>query len=286
MENKKNVFEVLNSINVNDHTEKRSNLTYLSWSWAWAEVNKYFNCQYEVVKFDGRPYLYDENLGYMIFTNVTIEGETKEMWLPVMDGANKAMKAQPYTYKTKYGQKSVEAATMFDINKTIMRCLVKNLAMFGLGLYIYSGEDLPEKSETQPQKVNAPTKQLGSVEKANAGVINKIQPEKKDDTKTTGVDLSAVIIDDEMDKMLEEDLGLTLEIGGPNAELSKLEELTAKGKEFGIDVFEKEKQKAWFCKKLGVEDLSEEILKDDHRLLCRYNEVLSGRIKAVESKGE
>jgi hypothetical protein len=60
-----------------------------------------------------------------------------------MDGANKSMKKVAYTYQTKYGEKSVEAATTFDINKTIMRCLVKNLAMFGMGIYIYAGEDLP-----------------------------------------------------------------------------------------------------------------------------------------------
>ena len=79
-----------------------------------------------------------------MFTKVTINGITKEMWLPVMDSKNKAMKKEPYTYTTKYGEKTVESATMFEINKTIMRCLVKNLAMFGLGLYIYAGEDLPE----------------------------------------------------------------------------------------------------------------------------------------------
>ena len=66
------------------------------------------------------------------------------MWLPVMDNANKTMKLNPYTYKTKKGEKTVSAISMFDINKAVMRCLVKNLAMFGLGLYIYAGEDLPE----------------------------------------------------------------------------------------------------------------------------------------------
>ncbi len=55
------------------------------------------------------------------------------------------MKAKPYTYNDRYGKEIfVAAATIFDINKTIMRCLTKNLAMFGLGLYIYAGEDLPE----------------------------------------------------------------------------------------------------------------------------------------------
>lgn len=144
------VFEELNAINVNEKTEKKKSggteLTYLSWTWAWAEVKKRFpEAHYEIVMYDGLPYVYDENTGYMVFTNVTIDGITHTMWLPVMDGANKAMKNKPYTYSTKYnGEKTVDAATMFDVNKTIMRCLVKNLAMFGLGLYIYAGEDLPE----------------------------------------------------------------------------------------------------------------------------------------------
>lgn len=151
------VFDELNAINVNDKTEKKKSggteLTYLSWTWAWAEVKKRFpEAHYEIVMHNGLPYVYDENTGYMVFTNVTIDGITHTMWLPVMDGANKAMKNQPYTYSTKYnGEKTVEAATMFDVNKTIMRCLVKNLAMFGLGLYIYAGEDLPEV-EVEEQK--------------------------------------------------------------------------------------------------------------------------------------
>ena len=74
--------------------------------------------------------------------------ESHNMQLPVMDSKNKAMKAKAYTYKTKYGEKRVEPATMFDLNKTIMRCLVKNMAMFGLGLSLYQGEDLPSTSYT------------------------------------------------------------------------------------------------------------------------------------------
>lgn len=157
-------FEVLNAIDVNDKTEKKNNgsanLTYLSWAWAWTEVKKHYpNACYEIEKFgDNRlPYVFDEKTGYMVFTRVEIEGVEHEMWLPVMDSANKAMLDKPYTYKVKeynYGKftgnyidKKVEAATMFDINKTIMRCLTKNLAMFGLGLYIYAGEDLPESEE-------------------------------------------------------------------------------------------------------------------------------------------
>lgn len=136
----KSVFERLSSINVNDRVEKKNGLTYLSWAWAWSETKR--NCPDATYQIGETTY--DDVLGFMCNTSVTIEGETLSMWLPVMDGANKAMRKTPYTYKSKYGEKLCEAATTFDINKTIMRCLVKNLAMFGLGIYIYAGEDLPE----------------------------------------------------------------------------------------------------------------------------------------------
>lgn len=145
------VFEKLSAINVNDKVEKKNGLTYLSWAWAWGEVKKAFpNATYNVLSDPqtSKPYFYDESLGYMVMTSVTINGETLEMWLPVMDGANKSMMNKPYKYSTRYGDKTVEAATMFDINKTIMRCLTKNLAMFGLGHYIYAGEDIPEYETT------------------------------------------------------------------------------------------------------------------------------------------
>ena len=153
------VIKTLRSLDVSSKTEKKQKLTYLSWTWAWDEVLKnYPTATYEVIKQDnGLPYVYDEMTGYMVFTKLTIEGLTHEMWLPVMDGANKAMKSEPYTYKVKdwntggTKDKSCEAASMFDINKTIMRCLVKNIAMFGLGLYIYAGEDLPEALPAEPK---------------------------------------------------------------------------------------------------------------------------------------
>ena len=152
------VFEDLNGLNINGHTEQKKvegkELTYLSWPWAWAEVKKrYPDAHYSIWKNEnGLPYTEDEQTGYMVYTSVTIEGITHEMWLPVMNGANRAMKRAPYKYSTKYGEKSVEAATMMDINKTIMRCLVKNLAMFGLGLYIYAGEDLPEVEQAEQEE--------------------------------------------------------------------------------------------------------------------------------------
>ena len=152
-------FEELSKISVIEHTENKNGLTYLSWTWAWSEIKKQCpDANYEIEKFENNlPYTYDENTGYMVFTKMTIDNQTYEMWLPVMDGNNKAMLNHPYTYKVKeykdgkwtggYIEKSVEPASMFDINKTIMRCLVKNIAMFGLGIYIYAGEDMPEGYE-------------------------------------------------------------------------------------------------------------------------------------------
>ena len=139
-------FQELYSLNVNEYVEKKQGASYLTWSYAWAEFKKvYPDAVYEVKKDEqGRCYFGDDDIGYMVYTSVTAGGLTYEMWLPVMDNANKSMKLNAYTYQTRSGEKSVEAISMFDINKAVMRCLVKNLAMFGLGLYIYAGEDLPE----------------------------------------------------------------------------------------------------------------------------------------------
>ena len=169
-EKKKSVFETLSAINVNDKVEKKNGLTYLSWAWAWGEVKKvYPSASYRIIRDlnTGEIYTYSKTLGYMVMTEVEIEGEALEMWLPVMDGANKPMKSESYTYQsTKWENgrkvsidKTVDAADMFDINKTLMRCLTKNLAMFGLGHYIFAGEDLPEVEPV----VSAPVKSAPSV---------------------------------------------------------------------------------------------------------------------------
>lgn len=152
----KSVFATLNAIDVSDHTEVKgegkNKLTYLSWVWAWQQVkSNYPDSNYEVRHWDGKPFIFDEYLGYMVETSVTIQGETMGMWLPVMDSKNKAMKYYPYDYETKFGTKTVGPASMFDVNTAIMRCLVKNIAMFGLGLYIYAGEDLPHEAKEKLQ---------------------------------------------------------------------------------------------------------------------------------------
>ena len=145
----------LQAINVSQYVEKKESgkdkngkpvyLSYLSWSYAWGELIKvYPTASYEIERFgeERLPFLRTGE-GYMVFTKVTIEGHTREMWLSVIDSRNNAMKEEPYTYKTKFGENSVDACDMNDINKTIMRCLVKNISMFGLGLNIYQGDDMP-----------------------------------------------------------------------------------------------------------------------------------------------
>ena len=121
----------LQAIDVSSFTEKKNGLTYLSWSYAWGELIKVFPyASYEIERFGEtkEPFLRTSE-GYMVFTKISIQGYTREMWLPVMDNRNQSIKV---------GQCDMNA-----INKAIMRCLVKNIAMFGLGLNVYQGEDLP-----------------------------------------------------------------------------------------------------------------------------------------------
>lgn len=194
----KDLQEELLSLNVNEKTEEKNGLTYLSWSWAWAELlKKYPSATYEIVKFEDNgklvPYMYDQKTGYMVFTKLTIENITREMWLPVMDGANKAMLDHEYTYQVKdyktgeVKEKTVAKANMFDINKTIMRCLTKNLAMFGLGLYIYSGEDLPEDNRTATkEQIKELEKLIPDIEAMlNYYNISKIEDMKYTDAEET-----------------------------------------------------------------------------------------------------
>lgn len=176
-------FEILNSINVNSMTEKKqtggTTLTYLSWASAWAVAKANFpDIEYEIERNPetGLPYWYDPLTGYMVFTKLTIGGQTHEMWLPVLDGANRAMKAEPYEVKMKYKTVVVAAASMADINRSIMRCLVKNLAIFGLGLYIYQGEDVPSTDTEQVQPVQPPKPVEKPVQKSAQSQV----PVKKD----------------------------------------------------------------------------------------------------------
>ena len=152
------IWQTLSTIDCKGHTEKKDvgrgvQLTYLSWTWAWGITMRHYpSATYTVREWEGRPYLVDPTVGALVMTEVNIGGNVRTMWLAVMDGANNAMKSESYTYQVKgkdgrMYDRRVAAVDMCAINKAIMRCLVKNLAMFGLGLNIYAGEDLPVGAE-------------------------------------------------------------------------------------------------------------------------------------------
>lgn len=186
-----NIFKTLNDLDVSERIEKKQGLSYLSWAWAWSELcKKYPDSTYSVWRDEGgRPYTYDSSLGYMVYVSVTVKDITHSMWLPVMDGANKAQRNTDYDYETRSGTKTCKAATMFDINTAIMRCLVKCLAMFGLGIYIYAGEDLPEATLEENELLKFKGAVLERLEKfpreairlafEESGYISEIEDDKK-----------------------------------------------------------------------------------------------------------
>ena len=138
----KNYFKQLNDINVNDKTEKKNGLTYLSWAWAWGEVKKLFPDAtytiYECVNPMGYVcnYFSDGRTAW-VKTGVTINGIEHIEELPVMDFKNKSI--------------MLDQLTSFDVNKAIQRSLTKAVARHGLGLYIYAGEDLPEEEKKEKE---------------------------------------------------------------------------------------------------------------------------------------
>ena len=138
-----NYFSVLNAINVNDKTEKKNGLTYLSWAWAWGEIKKrYPDANYTIYEnADGLNYHTDGRTCW-VKTGVTVAGIEHIEYLPVMDHRNKSIPAN--------------AVTSFDVNKAIQRSLTKACARHGLGLYIYAGEDLPEGDDAQPEPAQNP----------------------------------------------------------------------------------------------------------------------------------
>lgn len=133
MENPKeeSLFETLSRINVNGHAEQKNGLTYLSWAWAWQEILKIdSDADFKVIETsDGNDYWSDGKTA-RVKVELTIKGKTRLMSLPVMDNRNRSI--------------PVENITSFDVNKAVLRCLVKCAALFGFALYIYAGEDLPE----------------------------------------------------------------------------------------------------------------------------------------------
>jgi hypothetical protein len=118
------VWKTLSAIDCSKHVEKKAGLSYLSWAWAWATLMEH----YPSSSFEFLPEQNHDDGSVTVTCDVTVEGTTRRMWLPVMDNRNNAIK-------------NPDARKISDAR---MRCLVKAIAMHGLGLYIYAGEDLPE----------------------------------------------------------------------------------------------------------------------------------------------
>lgn len=141
----KSVFATLNAINCNEHTEKKGQLTYLSWAWAWQMVKQNFpDATYTIYETaEGRPY-FDDGRTAWVKTGVSIQGIEHIEYLPIMDYNNRSI--------------PVDRIVSTDVNKTIQRSLTKACARHGLGLYIYAGEDLPDVEVAQPSAPKQETK--------------------------------------------------------------------------------------------------------------------------------
>ena len=194
------IYRELAKINVNDHVETKPNgnkppLRYLSWPWAYDYVAERYPITYRIIEFDangievapdehGVPFqaLYNGACGYNVWTEIVLDGITKRMWLPIMDSHNYAVKATSYNVETKFAKFVVPALDAMILNKNIMRCLAKNLAMFGLGIYLYGGEDLPDMpDDVAPQttvqaKVNRPAPAKAEQPKPAAKPVQKPAP--------------------------------------------------------------------------------------------------------------
>jgi hypothetical protein len=140
-------------INVNEHTEKKNGLTYLSWAWAWQEALKADpTATFDVQLFDGKPYM-EVNGTAMVWVTVTMFNNPRTCMLPVMDSYNKPITIEGVTTVNKYGKEVTTKIDSFNVNTSIMRCMTKALALHGLGAYIYAGEDTPSDTEPEPKKV-------------------------------------------------------------------------------------------------------------------------------------
>lgn len=160
-----NYFVRLSRINVNDHIERKGQFAYLSWPFAVAQLRQADpSATWEVRRFDGLPFLRTET-GYYVEVAVSVQGVTLSQIHPVLDGKNRP----------------IFEPTSFDINASIQRALVKAIALHGVGLYIYAGEDLPEVDPQEPptrppepERPKAPVSSLPSSGRASAAQLRYI----------------------------------------------------------------------------------------------------------------
>jgi hypothetical protein len=184
----KQIWDSLSAINVNEKVEKKNNLAYLSWAWAWGVLMEYYPQSTYVIN----PPKTEVDGSMTVGVTLTIRDGDKEasrfMWLPVMDFKNHAIKSP----------------NSVDINKATMRCLTKAISMFGLGFYIYAGEDLPEE-EKKVQKVDeeAQNKKRESLIQAVEGAAKKGANAMGELWKTLSIEDQKLIGTDEKRRIYE-----------------------------------------------------------------------------------
>lgn len=194
-----NYFNELNKINVNDKTEKKNGLTYLSWAWAWGEVKKLFpDATYTIYENENGWNYHTDGRTCWVKTGVTVNGIEHIEYLPVMDFKNQS--------------KALESVTSFDVNKTIQRSLTKAVARHGLGLYIYAGEDLPEAEQEKDddifEKVDAlEEKKIRTAALAKWGedTPNKIKPILERHGAATVKELKRISVDSVLEMIANAD---------------------------------------------------------------------------------
>lgn len=130
------VFATLSVIDCKEHIEKKNNLSYLSWAWAWQILKEKFPSSFYTIyeNKDGLNYHTDGHTCW-VKTGVTVEGIEHIEYLPIMDYRNASI--------------PVGKVTSTDVNKSIQRSLTKAVARHGLGLYIYAGEDIPDPHDDE-----------------------------------------------------------------------------------------------------------------------------------------
>lgn len=174
MAQSKTVFDTLNAINVNDRTETKNKLTYLSWAWAWQTVKEnYPTATYTIYENEGGMFYHSDGKSAWVKTGVTIDGIEHIEYLPVMDFRNASIQ--------------IDKINSTDVNKSIQRSLTKAIARHGLGLYVYAGEDLPqnevvalaeEKAKAEKERKAAALLTLKKGDKNWDNIINYVKANK------------------------------------------------------------------------------------------------------------
>jgi hypothetical protein len=188
----RNSFAVLASVDVSAHLEKKGPYSYLSWPYAVAELRKAEpTATWEVIRWNGLPYLQTE-AGSFVEVAVTVNGIRLSQLLPVLDGKNRV----------------ILAPNAFDINTSIQRALVKCIALHGLGLSIYAGEDIPMTDQAEPEPAptrsrQAPAKRSTQLKQVGTGLSSEQQDKISKLIDETGADLDRLLAYFQVEKLAD-----------------------------------------------------------------------------------